>query len=238
MKLEVYAAHTHADERDMRGKTAVVIDTLRATSTIITALHNGCQQVLPVAEVEEAMAMRANMSESTAVLGGERDAVKLAGFDYGNSPLEYTPENILGKTLILTTTNGTLAIYKAAEANEVLIGALINGRSVADKLAADQNDTVLLCAGTKCKFSLEDILTAGHILYLLEKQGIATELDDLGNIALDMYTVHKDNITGTLHGTTHYDILVNHGMEKDVEYCLKRDIVDILPKFSDGLITA
>ena len=118
MKIEVFASQTHVTEKDIRGKDCVVIDTLRATSTIITALANGCEQVIPVEEVGQATRLRASVGGDTmAVLGGERGGQKIPGFDLGNSPLEYGPEHIYGKTLILTTTNGTLAIGKAETAS-------------------------------------------------------------------------------------------------------------------------
>ena len=132
MKIEVFASQTHVTEKDIRGKDCVVIDTLRATSTIITALANGCEQVIPVEEVGQATRLRASVGGDTmAVLGGERGGQKIPGFDLGNSPLEYGPEHIYGKTLILTTTNGTLAIGKAETASRTYIGAMINATSIA-----------------------------------------------------------------------------------------------------------
>jgi 2-phosphosulfolactate phosphatase len=239
LKIEVYASHAHVNEKDLRDKTVVVVDTLRATSTVITALNNGCTQVLPVEEVDEAMELRITMKESNAVLGGERDTIKVQGFDFGNSPLEYTPANIMGKTLILTTTNGTLAVKKARQAENIYIGALINGITVASALNRADKDTVLLCAGTRNKFSLEDVLTAGYIIYRLRRFGgnKGIELDDLGLVAEDLYASYRDDLMGALRGTIHYQILKENSMDKDLEYCLKRDIVRVLPVCRDGLIT-
>lgn len=239
MKIEVYAAHSHVSEKELREKTVVAIDTLRATSTIITALANGCNQVLPVEEVEEAMDMRITMKESQVILGGERNTQKLPGFDFGNSPLEYVPENVTGKTLILTTTNGTRAIKKAEQADSVHIGALINGLTVASHLHRTNKDAVLLCSGTHGKFSLEDILTAGYIIYRLQRFGSNPDLqlDDLGLVSVDLYEAHKDDLMGALRGTLHYGILHGNGMDDDLEYCLKRDIVRVLPAYRDGRIT-
>lgn len=239
MKIEVYAAHSHVSEKELREKSVVVIDTLRATSTIITALANGCNQVLPVEEIEEAMDMRITMKESQVILGGERNTKKLPGFDFGNSPLEYAPENVTGKTLILTTTNGTRAIKKAEQADSVHIGALINGLTVASHLHRTNRDAVLLCSGTHGKFSMEDILTAGYIIYRLQRFGSNPDLqlDDLGLVAVNLYETHKDDLMGALRGTLHFGILHSTGMDDDLEYCLKRDIVRVLPAYRDGRIT-
>ena len=239
MKVSVFGSHTHMSEKEVRGKVAVVIDTLRATSTIITAMANGCSQVLPVEEVEQAMERKASMPESSTILGGERNALKVSGFDLGNSPLEYTAEVVSGKTLILTTSNGTQAISKAREASILYLGAMINGVTAASALLRAEKDVVLLCAGTHGYYSSDDILTAGYILYRLHRFGsnIEIELDDLGRAAMELYERAKDDLNAALKPSTHYQRLVEAGMEKDLEYCLKRDTVRILPVCRDGQIT-
>ncbi len=237
MKIDVYASHTHVADKDIRGKQCVVIDTLRATSVIVTALSNGCKQVVPVAEVDQAMELKATMG-TDAILGGERNALKVPGFDLGNSPLEYTTDVVAAKTVILTTTNGTQAIQKAQSASNVLIGSMINGVTVASALMRAREDAVILCAGTKGRFSLDDILTAGYIIYRMRRFGAVEpiETDDLGTVCEQLYIANRDHLVLALENARHFHVLVEAGMKKDVLYCMKRDIVHVLPRLNDGRI--
>lgn len=160
----------------LNNKSAVMFDILRASSTISTALANGCQQVIPVLEVADAFALAKKLPENTYILGGERGAIKVPGFHLGNSPLEYTSQVVRGKTVILTTTNGTKATrLAAAGAGEVFIGSLLNTSAVANRLLARNRDVALVCAGTRGKFSLEDTLAAGmvvrELVYLWQAKG-------------------------------------------------------------------
>ncbi|WP_031518030.1 2-phosphosulfolactate phosphatase [Desulfofalx alkaliphila] len=172
--MRISLVSTRAGLKDLQQsyQTAVVLDILRATTTITTALANGCRGVIAVAEVEEARALAA--AKGKVLLGGERGAVRLPGFHLGNSPLEYTADKVGGKTVVLTTTNGTgtieLAVQRAAH---VLMGSLLNVRAVAQELAAFKGHILLACAGTRGKFSLEDTLAAGWIIKeLLEIKGV------------------------------------------------------------------
>ncbi|WP_333542240.1 2-phosphosulfolactate phosphatase [Desulforamulus ruminis] len=165
--MRVSVIHTADDivREHIVNKSVVMFDILRASSTISTALANGCQEVIPVVEVDEALAIASRLPEDTCILGGERSAVKLPGFHLGNSPLEYTPEVVAHKTVILTTTNGTKAIRRAAGGDGVvLIGSLLNYSAVAHKLFAAEQDILLACAGTRGKFSLEDTFAAGLVV--------------------------------------------------------------------------
>ena len=171
MKVSVYAAYNHVKPSEIRGNTAIVIDVLRATSTIVEALKNGCRLVVPVETPEDAVNIKRSNQDESTILGGERKAVKITGFDYGNSPLEYNPKNVKGKTLILCTTNGTQAILRARDASRILITALSNISASAIKAAEYGNDISIICAGTKEKFSAEDVLAAGALIDRLEKLG-------------------------------------------------------------------
>lgn len=239
MRVEVYASHSHLDEKYLRGKTVIIIDPLRSTSTIVTALANGCEQIIPVKDVEQAISLQETMKESEVVLGGERSDSKVPGFDLGNSPFEYSAQNVSGKTLIFTTTNGTTAIGKAKNASAVYIGAMINGLTAASALLRAESDTILLLAGKDGKFSLDDVLTAGYIIYCIGRFGISTsiELDDLGFVCFKLYDQYKDDLIGALKNCSHALKLYEAGCEKDIEYCMKRDTVNILPVYKDGRIT-
>ena len=152
----------------LTNKSAVMFDILRASSTVSTALANGCKQVLPVMEITDAFEVANNLPENTFLLGGERGAVKVSGFHLGNSPLEYTSQVVQGKTVVLTTTNGTKATrLAAAGAGKVLIGSLLNVSAVSKRLLELNQDVVLVCAGTRGKFSLEDTMAAGMVVQQL-----------------------------------------------------------------------
>lgn len=236
MKIETYETLESANSRDFADKVAVVIDTLRATSTIVTAINNGCKEVIPVSEVEEALSLAQNFDRDTYLLGGERNGVLIEGFDLSNSPLEYTPDVVKGKTIILTTTNGTKAIKKVSSAKEIIICSMLNVKAVADYLNEFKIDTVILCAGTEGKgtrkFSLEDVITAGAVISRIDN----ADMDDLSYASLLLYKENKHNLHNLLQNCFHYKYLISIGYKDDVDFCLQEDVFDILPKYHNGTI--
>jgi len=210
-------------EEDLRGKIAVVIDVLRATSVIVTALSNGASWVKTVASIEEAFQLKT----PDVLLGGERHALPIDGFDFSNSPLEYTVERIRNKGIVLTTTNGTLALSKCGTADEVLIGAFINHQALTDYLSAQNQPVELICAGTNGEFSLDDFLCTGLICSTLQKSG-GFEFDDLGRLAIQSFNQSSSDIHAALSGARHYNVLRSKGFEMDLDFCLQRDTHNIL----------
>jgi len=169
LKCDVFALPQLADADDLRGVTAVVIDVLRASTTIIHALAAGATAVIACREVDEARQWRAQLSEDDVVLGGERGGLPIEGFDLGNSPDEYSPDRVGGRTVVLTTTNGTAAIEHARKAEIVLIGAFVNASAVfRHLLTADR--IALICAGTDGQYSLDDLLAAGYWVNRLQRE--------------------------------------------------------------------
>jgi 2-phosphosulfolactate phosphatase len=229
----------HAADKDLRGRVCVVIDTLRATSVMVTALSNGCEQIIPVEEVDQAMELRASMGARNTILGGERNAQKLVGFDYGNSPLEYTPQAVYGKTLVMTTSNGTRAIIKASAADAVYMGSMLNATAVAKAMMKQKKDIVILCAGTNGRFSIDDALTAGFIIdRMLEHRGKQTvALDDLGYVCHMLFDQNRDDIDACVGNAGHCCILKDLGLQDDIDYCMTPDSLDVLPRYEDGRIT-
>lgn len=147
---------------ELAGSTVVVLDVLRATTTIIHALAAGAKEVIPCLEIDEARAKHVALPVGTAILGGERKGTRIDGFDLGNSPDEYTPATVGGKTLVFTTTNGTRAMQQCRQAQRVLIGALVNAHSVA-KILSQRERIHVVCAGTDGQITSEDVLAAGII---------------------------------------------------------------------------
>ena len=183
LSVEFLPALTSPDE--LAGATVVVIDVLRATTVITRALALGAREVIPCLEVEEARQIAARFPAGQALLGGEREGLKIPGFDLGNSPSEFTPENCAGRTFVFTTTNGTRAMNACHRAARVLLGAFVNLSAVVAALPAE-GPVHLLCSGTRGKITREDVLLAGAIVDRLSPAAAVDEsaLNDQARIAL------------------------------------------------------
>jgi 2-phosphosulfolactate phosphatase len=168
--LNVYALPRYAEPEDLAGGAAVVIDVLRASTTIAYALAAGAEEIVPCLEVADAWKLAKQFPEDEVILGGERDGVPIEGFQLGNSPDEYTPYRVGGKRIIFTTTNGTRAMLHARAADEVLIASLVNASAVAQRLF-DREHVHIICAGTDGNISQDDVLAAGMLVERLERQG-------------------------------------------------------------------
>lgn len=227
MHIEVIANIGEARSDEFLHKTVIVVDVLRATSTIITALMNGSKGVVPVDTVIKAK----ELAKDGDLLGGERYCKKIPGFDLGNSPLEYTREAVQGKRVILTTTNGTRGIQKAIKADRVLAGAIINGRASAAAAIDLKRDTVIVCAGTQDVFSLEDGLCAGFILNeiaaLLGESLMIT--NDFGLAMRGCYLEAKDRLFETILACSNGKKMKKSGFSADVELCAKVNMTDCVP---------
>lgn len=232
MRISVIPTAQQAQGINFSGQTAVVIDVLRATTVITTALDNGAHEVIPMKTVEEAQSLYATCDN--ALRGGERNALKIEGFDLGNSPLEYKKKTVEGKTLILTTTNGTNAIHNVQGADEVVLACFRNAESVA---CSARNDVTVVCAGTEGRFSLDDGLCAGMLIELL-KQQTEVEIDDFGLLLNRFYNESKNNLFSALSGCYHLKRLFTLGFYDDIKFCLETNCVQTVPVFQAGRITA
>ncbi|WMJ80569.1 2-phosphosulfolactate phosphatase family protein [Clostridium sp. MB40-C1] len=233
MNIDIIISSGDIKEEKIQEKTVVIIDMLRATSVIITALNNGCKEVIPVIDIEEAREIVENQREKY-VLGGERKALKIEGFDFSNSPLEYLDGSANGKTLVMTTTNGTKAINRSVSAKNMLIGAMINASSVAKKVVELGNDVVIINSGTNGQFSIDDFLCSGYIIECILKE-IKADMSDIAITAHYMYNQNEDLVT-FIKNAKHYKVLLELGLEEDLEYCCRKDIIDIVPEFINGKI--
>lgn len=211
----------------------VIIDVLRATSTIAAALNNGAKSIVPVAGVEECISTGKQMDAITA---GERDGRVAEGLQFGNSPFEYPREFIQNKTLVLTTTNGTRLLHMALDkgAKEIITGTFSNLDVVCNYLMEKKMPVVLACAAWKDKINIEDTLFAGaviskvhsHFSINCDASGLA---HNLYNVAKDdMYRFMKDN------NASHYQRLTGFGLEKDIRYCLTPNTTEVLPIYHEG----
>ena len=211
----------------------VVTDVFRATSAIVTALHHGAASMVPVSTVQEAKRLKA----AGMLAGGERDGMIVEGFDFGNSPFAYINDEFIGKDIALTTTNGTRAINKACEnSDNVLVGSFLNLSAVANYIIESPKDVIVLCAGWKNRFNMEDSLYAGALTDLLLGSGKFESSCDSANAARLVYRTARRNLKRFLSTCSHRKRLAHLKLEKDVEYCLQVDLCNVVPIMEDGRI--
>lgn len=235
--IDVFFSINSFTEIELREKTSVVIDVLRASSTIVTALMNGADAVIPVADMGEASKIAMNVDSENYLLCGEKDGVMIDGYDLGNSPFEYTKEVVANKKLIFNTTNGTKAIKKTFGSSDVCVAAFLNVSAVVEFLKNQDTDIVLVCAGWKGRLAFEDILLAGNIIYMLSNGKLPDKARDGVRVAFTLFETYKDNIASIIHQSNHAERLKALIGSDDIEYCCQTDITDVLPYLNEGMIT-
>ena len=233
MRIKTFAQTKKYTGNYLMDRTVIVVDVLRATSSIIWACRNGANRVIPVSDAGEGASIAARLGD--CIMAGERGGVKLPGFDLGNSPLEFDHRAVKDKNVIINTTNGTGAIKAAEGAAHVLIGAMINHTAVARMAAQLDRDVIILCAGTEGEFSADDICAAGAIATSLCKLGQVSAQCDLTLVAKSLYSDWRE-ARADLSKTYHYARLVDLGFEEDVQFCFQEDITDVVPVYRDGFI--
>ncbi len=218
---------------DVSNSIVVIIDVLRATSTITTVLYNGAKCVIPVDNVARCIELSRQIEGITA---GERDGQIAEGLEYGNSPFEYGRDFICDKTLVLTTTNGTRLLHMALErgASEIVTGSFPNLSAVCDHLVESKRDVILACAAWKDRVNIEDTLFAGAVINRVREH---FEMKcDSSHIAETLYLKGKKDLFEFMKKTeaSHYHRLMGFGLEKDIRYCLTEDVANVLPVYRDG----
>lgn len=237
MRVQIIANASEAHQGKFIGKTAIVIDVIRTSSTIIAALEAGVAGIVPVETVMDAK----DIYREGNVLGGERFCKKIAGFHYGNSPSEYREAAIQGKKLIMTTTNGTSAILRANKASNVLICSLSNVEACTKLALLCDQDIVILCAGSHDQFTIEDGLCAGIIIAYLQQfspEEEMVQLDDLGYAMLALYRCHQNQITDTVARGLSGLRLQHLNLNKDIIDCTQLNTTTIVPAYYKGVIRA
>ncbi|MGL5574087.1 MAG: 2-phosphosulfolactate phosphatase family protein [Sarcina sp.] len=231
MKIDVVISANYINQDLLKGKSVVVIDMLRATSVITTALANGAKEVIPTLTVEEAFDIKKSLEEDV-ILAGERQAKKVDGFDLSNSPLEFTPEVVNEKTVVLSTTNGTRALTLSSTGDKVFVASVLNAKATSKKLLEVGKDIVFINAGTNGNFSTDDFICGGYIISELCKE-TSCDLTDIAKISKEIYETNS-NIREYVKNATHYRVLKALELEADIDYCCKKDMFDIVPEFIDG----
>jgi 2-phosphosulfolactate phosphatase len=222
----------------VRGAHVAVVDVLRASTTIATALANGAAGVIPVAAPEDAPALGQRLGRDRVLLCGERDSVRIEGFDLDNSPASFTPEAVAGKTLILTTTNGTRALRAVGNAASVRTVALVNRTAVAEELAREGGDVVIACAGDINGFALEDAIGAGALVDALRARVEDAELRDAARAAALLYRAVAGRVAEAIGSSDHAQSLALKGFAQDVTRCAALDTLTIVPTLRDGILVA
>jgi len=235
--IDVALTAHEVDDARVRGKQVVIVDILRATSTMITALANGADAIYPVYEMEQAQRLAATLDRDSVITCGERNGVTIQGFDIGNSPMSCTKNVMAGKRIIMTTTNGTHAIEKAKPAKKMYIAGFLNASAILQALARDEQELLIVCSGWKGRSSMEDTLFAGYLAYhLLGKQRTSGSLHDTVKMALSLYQQYKDSIESAILKSDHARRLKGVVDAKEMKFCAKLDEFDAVPVFKEGMI--
>ncbi|HEX3466529.1 MAG TPA: 2-phosphosulfolactate phosphatase [Candidatus Elarobacter sp.] len=220
----------------VREAHVAVVDVLRATSTIATALHSGATGVIPVADAADAMAMALRIGRDRVLLCGERDSELIEGFDLDNSPASFTPDVVGGKTLIMATSNGTRALCAVAGAASVRTAALLNRAAVAAALARETGDVLVVCAGENARFALEDAIGAGALVDALLASIADAELSDGARAAALLYRAVSGRVGDAIASADHAQDLARKGFAADVTRCAALDALDVAPILRDGIL--
>ena len=239
--IQTLPIRSNVEQLSRRFACGVILDVLRASTTAAVALDHGARAIHPCASRNEAWNRRKELRREgiDPLLCGERGGSKIEGFDLGNSPREFTREQVEGRTLIMATTNGTKAL-KAAEraADEIALGAYVNAGAVADRLAAGEGDALLVCSGKLGFFSVEDFIGAGLILSeLLKRVPPETfQLDDASRAALEQYRMHQDRLLELLQSCSHGAYLIECGFGDDLPICAEAGSTTQVPTYRDGVL--
>lgn len=242
----VHLLPAHVEPEAFAGGTVVIIDQLRASTTICAALAAGATRVVTVLEPEHAAEIKAKAAPNAVVTGGERGGLLIPGFDLDNSPRAYTPERVDGKIIAFTTTNGTRAVEHAARAERIVIGCLGNLSALAEELRGDARPVHVLCAGTRGRITLEDVLCAGAMTDRLSSgaagrplnQPDAREDDDSALLARELWRSRGGSEVGILTAMRESRggrNLARIGLHEDVEFCARIDVLPVVPEWDAGV---
>ena len=234
MKIDVHFEPA-APLPDLTGRTVVVIDVLRATSSVVEALVNGAQGVYPAASTEEAIKLASSLGREDTILCGESRGLKVEGFDLGNSPREFSAETVMGKRLVMGTTNGTRAFFLVEDAVRILVCSFMNLSAVA-AVAMEADSLIIVCAGMEGLFSLDDAVCAGALVQRIRAAAeVDLELNDAAMGAVEMaltFHINEHFLASTSTGQR----LIEIGMREDLELCAEIDRYSVVPEMDDRVI--
>ena len=240
MRVDVVFGPAAMPPAEWHGRVVVVIDVLRASTTIATALANGARTIIPFESAEEAVARSKAFERGEVILAGERRMATIPGFDLGNSPREFTRDAVDGKTILFTTSNGTSALVAVQGAREVIVGSFVNFSAVAALLRAaarDDVDLALVCAGSDRQFALEDAVCAGGLVRALSRQLAGATLNDAARAALVLDRRYAADLAALFATAAHGKALTEAGFADDLAMCATLDSHAVVPVYAERLIT-
>ncbi|MGQ0560461.1 MAG: 2-phosphosulfolactate phosphatase [Gemmatimonadota bacterium] len=233
MRIDVFFTPAELERAPTRTVT-VVIDVLRATTTIVAALAHGARSVQPTSSIEAAVRIAQSIGRDEVLLCGERRARRIDGFDLGNSPREFTPAVVADKSVIMTTTNGTPALIAGSAADRCLVAAFANLSAVAAEAAQTDAPIVLLCAGREGRFSLDDALCAGALIAAIRsRRAGAIRMNDAALAATALERRYHDRLPAVVARTGAARQIIDAGLTEDIAYCLSVDRHAVVPVMSD-----
>ena len=235
MHVELFLTSRPLSKVDFEDKTVVVIDVLRSSTSIAAMLMAGARGVIPTAEPGEAGDLWTKIGHDSTVLAGERDGVKIENFQFGNSPTEFTPETVGGKLVIICTTNGTAPFGRAVKAGMILSGGFVNISRIAERVAREQKDVVVICSGHEGGFSTEDTLCGGMLIDLLERHhGCTLSFNDAASLSRLFYDQNRDRWRESVAQGEHGSFLTSIGFGHDVEIATEVDSMPVVAVLRDG----
>ena len=235
--IDVFFSVQTFQEEDLRGKSAVIIDILRASSSIVAAIHNGAKKIIPVKDMSDAVKIAGTMDQNDYLLCGEKNGSKIEGYHLGNSPLEYTEAAVKDQTLIFNTTNGSKAIKKASLANRIYIGSFLNRQSILNALKQHDDEVVLICSGWRGRLALEDTMFVGSLIHQMCGGSLPNNTKDGAKVAFGLFEKFGNNLEETIQKSDHAYRLRNLAPKEDIPFCCNIDAFDVLPEMKDGIIT-
>jgi 2-phosphosulfolactate phosphatase len=237
MQIQILFTPHEFDELALREQTAVVIDVLRSSTTVITALQNGAREVIPTPNVESAAKIAGHLNADVTVRGGERNGKMIEGFALGNSPLEYTEDRVRDKSIVYNTTNGSPLILRAKYAKYVVVCGFVNISAVAGFLRERGGEVKILCAGNSGRFAIEDAVCAGMLVHLLgEEENGELALCDAALAAKALYRASNRNILRMVRQSEEGRYLDSLGFGDDLRYCAGLDTIPVLPLLDDNVL--
>ena len=237
MDINLLATANHINGITLAQQIIIVIDILRSTTCIVTAIANGCRGVIPAMNNKEAQLIAKCLDTDTYLLAGENRGQKMDNFPLGNSPSQFQPEKIKDKNIIMSTTNGTPSIIKSAGAHMVCIASFLNMRQVSRHAAQTNRNITIVCAGTQGKFSLEDTIAAGMLIHHLKSIRKDYNLSDLALAAKTLYLHHHENLLTPLQTSRNGRSLIKNGLNEDITFAAQVDIFPIIPVYEGGIVS-
>lgn len=240
MKLDVFMSPGELSPGDVQGRVVAMIDVLRASTSIAVALFNGAKTVVPVESVDDAISVAKPFERTQVLITGELRMLPIPGFDLGNSPLEFTADAVGGRTIVMTTTNGTRALLTLQGARDVVVAAYVNHGAVSALLrtaARTDTDIAIVCAGSDGHFSLEDAACAGRYVRSITEQGASVAMNDAACASAVIDRKYGDDIAKIFEESTHGQALAEAGFAADLAACAALDSHPVVPIYQDRQIT-